>query len=180
MQGHPAAKPPFVTLPAFYPKQATSMNTLDIIFVCLTGFFLIRGLFRGMFTEIAAVGGVIGGFIAANIWYADVAPYVGRFIENSSWVGVISYALVFLGVIFGVSIIASLLTKLFDATPAAWFNHLGGGILGGAKGILICCVVLTAVTYFMPRAEFVRNSMTAPYLEQTTSFLQQFLPDKAF
>ncbi len=156
------------------------MNSLDIIFIIITGFFLIRGLFRGLITEVGAIIGVVGGFLAANAYYDKAAPYVGKVITDSSWVGIASYAGIFLGVILLTSIIAAILHKIIGATPAAWLDHAVGLALGGLKGVLICCVLLACITYFLPRAEFVQNAKTVPYLRQATVFLQQFMPQRSY
>lgn len=156
------------------------MNSLDIIFIVITGFFIIRGLFRGLITETGAIFGVVGGFLIANNYYTEAAPYVSKIISDSSWVGIASYAGIFLGVIIISSIIAAILHKIIGATPAAFLDYAGGLLLGGVKGTLICCVLLACITYFLPQAEFVQNSQTAPYLRQATVFLQQFMPERPY
>lgn len=156
------------------------MNSLDILFIVIAGFFLIRGLFRGLVTEIGALIGVVGGFLLANAYYDKAAPYVGKVITDSSWVGIASYAGIFLGVILLTSVIAAILHRLLNATPAAWLDHAAGLVLGGLKGVLICCVLLACITYFLPNAEFVRSAKTVPYLRQATTFLQQFMPQRPY
>ncbi|GFM35798.1 colicin V biosynthesis protein [Desulfovibrio psychrotolerans] len=156
------------------------MNALDITFIVITGFFLIRGLFRGLITEMGAIVGVIGGFLAANAYYAQAAPYVSTVIADSAWAGIAAYAGIFIGVIIGTSLLAAILHKLIGATPAAWLDHFSGLLLGGVKGVLICTVLLACITYFMPNADFVYNSQTAPYLQQTTAFLRQFMPERLY
>jgi len=158
----------------------TSLNSLDIIFVVIVGFFLIRGLFRGLVTELGAIIGVVGGFLLANRYYTEAMPYVNKVITDESWVGIVSYAGVFLGVILLTSLLAAVIHTIIGSTPAAWLDHLAGLLLGGLKGVLICCVLLACITYFLPNAEFVTNSKSVPYLQQATSYLQQYIPERSF
>lgn len=156
------------------------MNSLDIVFIVIVGFFLVRGLFRGLVTELGALFGVVGGFLLANRYYPEAEPYVSKIISDSSWVGIASYAGVFLGVILITSLLAAVIHTIIDSSPAAWLDHLAGLLLGGLKGVLICCVLLACITYFLPKAEFVTNSKAVPYLQQATTFLQQYIPEKTF
>lgn len=156
------------------------MNILDIIFAVIAGFFFLRGLFRGLVVEVAAIAGLVGGFFLANNYYAEAAPYVAKVISDSSWIGVVSYLTILIGVVLITSLIATGLDKLLDSSPAAWLNHAGGGLIGAAKGLLLCCILLTAMVRFMPWADFLRESTVAPHLHHATSFLGQFMPDRPF
>lgn len=156
------------------------MNILDIIFAVFAGYFFLRGLFRGLIVEVAAIAGLIGGFFLANTYYAEAAPYVSMVLTDSSWIGVASYLTILIGVILLTSLVATGLDKLIDSSPAAWLNHLGGGFIGAAKGALLCSILLTALVRFMPWADFLRESTFAPYLHHVAHFLGQFLPDRPF
>ncbi len=155
------------------------MNALDIFFIIVIGFFLIRGLFRGLVTEAGAILGVVGGFLIANAYYEKAEEYIKVLLPDSSWIGVISYVAVFLGIIILTSLAAALLHKLIGASPVAWLDHAIGLLLGGLKGVLICCVLLACVLFFLPDAEVLRTSRIAPYLQLVTDALLRLMPARA-
>ncbi|OBQ51580.1 CvpA family protein [Halodesulfovibrio spirochaetisodalis] len=151
------------------------MNYLDIIFIIITGFFCIRGFFRGLVLETASIAGVIGGFILANNYYRQLATHLDAFI-SPKWTGVAAYGLIFIGVLILVAIISGLLRKIIGAAGAAWLDYSFGGVLGGAKGILLCCIILAFILHFFPASQAVQSSMLVPHLSTVTDMLRQFIP----
>ena len=153
-------------------------NYLDIAFLAVLGLFTLRGLFRGLVEEVAGLVGVIGGFWLANRHHADAAAYVGRVVEDPAWVGVLSYVVVFLGVLLVVSIVARIIRKLLVLSFAGWLDHLAGGAVGVAKGAIICSILLAVLMHFLPDASFVRDSRVIPHLAKVTSFIKGYLPQQ--
>lgn len=151
------------------------MNYLDIIFIVIAGFFCIRGFFRGLILEITSIAGVVGGFILANNYYEQLAIHLESLV-SPKWASVASYALIFIGVLVIAAIISALLRKLIGATGAAFLDHALGGVLGGAKGLLLCCIILAFVLHFFPNAESVQTSVVVPHLSVVTDMLRQFIP----
>lgn len=152
------------------------MNYLDLIFILITGFFCVRGFFRGLILEITSIAGVIGGFILANNYYEQLAPHLATVI-SPKWADVTAYALIFIGVLLAAAIISSLLRKIIGAAGAAWLDYTFGGVLGGAKGVLLCCIVLAFILHFFPYSETVQTSIVVPHLSSVTDMLRQFIPE---
>ena len=155
------------------------MNTLDIAFLVVIAFFLLRGLYRGLLVEVASLAGVVLGFFLANRYYLDVSVLAKEFIANPAWAETISYLLIFVACVVLVTLLAKVLKKLLALTLTAWLDHFMGCIIGLAKGAVICCVVLLIleVSFREPYPAFLRDSQLRPYLEQVSDFLKQFLPD---
>lgn len=151
------------------------MNYLDLIFIVITGFFCVRGFFRGLILEATSIGGVVGGFILANNYYEQLAIHLESFIDHQ-WVGVAAYALIFIGVLLAVAIVAGILRKIIGAAGAAWLDYSFGGVLGGAKGLLLCCIILAFTLHFFPNAQVVQTSIIVPHLSLVTDMLRQFIP----
>ena len=151
------------------------MNYLDVIFILITGFFYIRGLFKGLILEFASIAGLIGGFILANTYYKQIAVHIESFLDPK-WSGIAAYALIFLGVLLGVAVVAGLLRKVIGAAGVAWLDYFLGGALGGAKGILLCSIILAFIMHFFPQTEILHTSRIAPHLSMITDLLRQFIP----
>ncbi|SIN69659.1 CvpA family protein [Halodesulfovibrio marinisediminis] len=152
------------------------MNYLDLLFIVIAGFFCIRGFFRGLILEVTSIAGVVGGFILANNYYEQLAIHLESLIDPK-WANVASYALIFIGVLVVAALISALLRKLIGATGAALLDYTLGGVLGGAKGVLLCCIILAFVLHFFPNAEHVKTSIFVPHLRIVTDMLRQFIPD---
>ncbi|WP_290922396.1 CvpA family protein [Halodesulfovibrio sp.] len=151
------------------------MNYLDLIFIVIAGFFCIRGFFRGLILETTSIAGVVGGFILANNYYEQLSIHLEPLIDPK-WAGVASYALIFIGVLIAVAIIGGLLRKIIGAAGAALLDYTLGGILGLAKGALLCCIILAFALHFFPNAQVVQTSAIVPHLSIVTDILRQFIP----
>lgn len=155
------------------------MNILDVIFALIGGFFLIRGLFRGLMIEVAAVAGLVGGFFLANAYYAQAVPYLSSFV-SAGWVEIVSYVLIFLGVMVLSTLIAIGLRNVLEATGGGLIDNIGGGVVGFAKGLIICLVIFAVLNRFVPDMQFMRDSKIAPYLVRTSDFVEQYIPENTF
>ncbi len=154
------------------------MNILDVIFLLLAIFFLLRGLYRGLILEVSAFIGAGAGFFLANAYHRTLTPYVSKAISNTGWVGTISYLLIFIAVIILFSLLASAAKKYLTISFTKVLDRVAGGTVGLAKGILISCVLLMVFKQYFPDARFLDQSRFRPYLEGPSEFLSDFLPTK--
>jgi membrane protein required for colicin V production len=154
------------------------MNILDVIFLLLAVFFLLRGLYRGLILEVSAFIGAGAGFFLANAYHRALTPYVSKAISNTGWAGTISYLLIFIAVIILFSLLASAAKKYLTLSFTKTLDRLTGSAVGLAKGLLICCVLLMVLSRYFPDARFLSQSRFAPYLEGPSEFLGDFLPNK--
>ncbi len=154
------------------------MSVLDIFFVIVLVFFLLRGLYRGLFLEIASIVGLVAGFLAANRFYMDVYPWVQQIINSQEWAQIVSYAGVFLLVLVAVLILGSFLRSLLRMVMLGWLDTLGGGLFGLLKSGFICSLVLLLLTVVLPKDhELIANSKIAPYVFEFTNNLAAYLPE---
>jgi len=154
------------------------MNALDIFFVVVLGFFLFRGIYRGLVLEIASIGGLVAGFLAANRFYMDVYPWVNEIINSETWSQIISYLSIFLGSMAAVALLAFFLRSLLRMIMLGWLDRLGGGLLGFIKAGLICSISLLLLTVFLPAEhDLVADSQIAPYFFELTESLAGYLPE---
>jgi membrane protein required for colicin V production len=153
------------------------MNLLDIFFLILIAAFCIRGLFQGILKGIASIAGVFLGFWCANIYHADVTPYVRPYMSNQQTAETAAYILTVLVVALVVWLIIRGFAKLLQVAMLSWADRLLGGVFGAVIGLLICSLILLALTTFAPKAKFVQESRTAPYIGQATVFASEFVQD---
>ena len=53
------------------------MNTTDLVLIVLGGYFIVRGLFRGLSGELLSLISVIGGFYCVFTFYVRNCQYAG-------------------------------------------------------------------------------------------------------
>ncbi len=153
------------------------MNSLDIIFLSITAFTLVRGLFRGLVKEFASIFGLIFGFLIANQYYDQLSQFAQRLISNPKYAAIASYILLFLMALAAIICLGHILRKFLEIVMLGWLDRLGGTLLGLGKGALLCCLILFLLTLFLPpTAQIFSNSITTPYLSRFSQNLSSLVP----
>ena len=114
------------------------MSAADIIIIIVIAFFAIKGLICGLIKEAAGIAAILVGlFLAVNFsgWLSDWILEKGWF--DPKYLEIISFTIIFLGVILLVILLSKLLDKFADAISLNWLNKLAGFVFGGCKGALI-------------------------------------------
>lgn len=120
---------------------------LDLLFLLLISFAVIKGFQRGLIVGIFSFVAVIVGLAAAIKLSAVVADYLG---ENTTvskqWLPVLSFIIVFIGVVLLIRLAANLLQKSVEAIMMGWVNRLGGIILYVAIYTVVYSILLFYAT----------------------------------
>lgn len=146
-----------------------AMNPFDILILVILGYSLIRGLFRGLVKEVSSVIGVFGGFYAAYTYYQNVAGLLSGLIQDISYLNILSFLIIFCGVLIVVSVLGIIIKYLMNITFLGWIDRIGGVVFGLAKGILIVSVLFISLTAFLPKGSaFIKNSVLAPHVSWTS------------
>jgi len=114
------------------------MCAADIIIIIVILFFAIKGLICGLIKEAAGIVAILAGlFIAINFseWLSNWILEKGWF--DPKYLEIISFTIIFLGVILLVIVMSKMLNKFADAISLNWLNKLAGFVFGGIKGALI-------------------------------------------
>ncbi|WP_457572279.1 CvpA family protein [Desulfovulcanus sp.] len=153
------------------------MNSLDIFFIIVLAFFLLRGIFRGLIQEISSIVGLFLGFFLANKYYSVALPYVTKIIPNNNWGQITSYMAIFFGTMALTLMLSIALKSLLKLAMLGWLDRIGGGSLGLIKACLICSITLLVLTSFLPtKTQFIHESKLAPYVHNVSKILGNFLP----
>lgn len=114
------------------------MSAADIIIIIIIVFFAIKGLICGLIKEAAGIAAILVGlFIAVNFsgWLTNFILEKGWF--DPKYIEIISFTIIFLGVIILVIVLSKLLNKFANAISIQWLNKLAGLAFGCIKGALI-------------------------------------------
>ena len=150
-------------------------DIFDLIIVLILVFFGTRGFISGFVGEVAGLVSLLGGFWAAHHYHALLAPRL-TLIVDPSWRVIAAYVLIFLGVIISVAILARILQKILSFSFVSWADKLAGGMLGLAKGILLCSLALLFLQKFFAGAPFMQHSRVLPYFNALMIQVHGWLP----
>ncbi|MBQ9407340.1 MAG: CvpA family protein [Desulfovibrio sp.] len=151
-------------------------DIFDLVMILLLMGFTIRGFLHGFVEEIASLVSLLGAFWAAHQYHAALAPRL-TFIAEPAWRTIAAYVAIFFLVVVGVAIVARLVQKALSAIPfVPWANKVAGGMLGLAKGVLLCALILLVLQKFFADAPFMRQSRVLPYFNALMAQMHDWLP----
>ena len=120
------------------------MNTFDIIIAGLLLFGFVRGLFKGLFVEIASLVALIGGVYGAMHFSFYASDFLHQQVNwDENYISLAAFALTFIGIVIVVSLAGKLLTKIASFAALGFLNKLLGGVFGLIKIALILSVILS-------------------------------------
>jgi membrane protein required for colicin V production len=120
------------------------MNSFDIIIVVLLLFGFIRGLFKGLFLEIASFIALIAGIYGAMHFSHFIKNIlVPRVTWEEKYITLVSFAITFIVIVLVITFIGKLFTKIADFASLGILNKLLGGIFGTLKiGFVLSLIFL--------------------------------------
>lgn len=155
------------------------MNPFDITAIVILGYCLIRGFFRGLIKELAAIVGVVGGYYTGNLYYQDLEAFLSRWIHAPDYLNLISFLIIFCVVLIAVSILGVVIKYLLKIAFLGWIDRFFGLCFGTAKGVLIVAVLLFLATTFLPRSTpLMRDSHLAPYVTVIAENMTRIIPQE--
>lgn len=119
------------------------MNIIDIIIAVLLIIGFVRGIFKGLFVEIASLLSLVLGIYVATHFSYFVGDYLANLVSwEERYIKLASFAITFLIVVLGISLLGKIFTKIADAAALGLLNKFLGGAFGTLKYALIISVVL--------------------------------------
>ncbi len=152
------------------------MITLDILIAVFLLFGLIRGIFKGLFVEIASTVALIAGIYGAYLFSGTVAGYLKTRINwDENTIKITAFAITFAIIVLVISLSGKLLTKIAGAVHLGWVNK----IAGGAFGLLKKALILSALFLVLEKFDTVFPVIGAKQKEQSVLYLpvKNILPE---
>lgn len=150
----------------------TDIPTLDLIVVIVIALSAFIGAARGLVREVLSLVIWVAAFVGAYYFGPPVDDWLDL---DWGFANVAGYVAVFAAVLVLGSLCKNLLARLVEATGLTGIDRTLGLAFGGARGLLICLVVLVAVRPFAEHADWWRSSFTRPVLVQFEDELVGFL-----
>ena len=152
------------------------MNYLDIIIAIILLLFGFKGFRKGLIIEVVTLVAFAVGIYGAMHFSDFTAEHLQDFMEiNPKYLNTIAFVLTFVLLVIGVNLLGRWVTSLVKAMNLNFWNKLGGGVFGLAKGLLLCStfvLVLNNMQWLGVIKEEVRKeSLLYPYVEKTVPYL---------
>lgn len=148
------------------------MSAFDIFLLIPLGIGAVKGFQRGLVLEVASllafVLGAVGGLALLNDAIPLVRHYVG---EAFGLLPLVSFLLVFVGIVWGVHLLGSFVKKAVHLTPLGLLDNLGGGAAGVLKWVLGLSLLLHGVGLAglqLISPSLVADSQVLPLVRQAT------------
>ena len=119
------------------------MNFIDFFIVVPLAWGLYKGFTRGLITEAASLV-AFGGGVWGGIHFSDFMAHTlsSTFGWQSKYMPVISFALVFLGIIILVFFLSKLILRMVDGIALSGINKILGAVFGTLKFALLLSVII--------------------------------------
>jgi membrane protein required for colicin V production len=163
-----------------------SVELVDWIAGAILVVAILRGLFLGLIRQVVS----IASLLAAAVVVRRYTPEVASWMERSSHGGIqpalapwLAGAALALGTLLAGALLGRLLRR---GVQMAWLglpDRLGGALLGAAEGVLVCAILLLALTSLVGRDSSLvagsRSIAALERLEQIADRVSPRLPDVA-
>jgi len=141
------------------------MNLLDVIIIACMVFLIVRGIFRGFIREVGSLAGVILGIWLASLYQPQMTDFLKPFLPTGKFLPLISFALIFLGILVFCNVVGWLLKKLVKKIFLGWADRTLGAALAVLKGVIITYFAIVLLTFFVPsKSNIIAESRLAPII----------------
>ncbi len=126
-----------------------SVNIIDLVLLVPLLFFAYQGFHKGLIIEVASLAALVLGLYFA-FFFSDFAADMlnDQFTMNEKYVGVLSFIMTFIVVIFLVITVGKIVQKFIDILLLGFLNKLAGAAFGALKGALLLSVLIFVINYF--------------------------------
>lgn len=143
------------------------MNYFDVLVLIILTYGFFSGFFKGFVVEIAGMLALIFGLLGSFKFSNVLGNIIEVFIDwDSKTVQIISFILLFILIIYSISLFAKMITKTLKLIALSWLNQ----ILGGFFGFLKWAVVLSAFTLIINEVNKIITIFSDFNLEDSYSY----------
>ncbi|MDR2724489.1 MAG: CvpA family protein [Candidatus Adiutrix sp.] len=151
---------------------------LDIALLVILGYFLLRGLFRGVVKEVVAVLGLFVAFWVAGVYWDLAEMHLKPLFDMRGQRGISAFIIIFTVVYFFTGMISIFMDHIVKVTISPVVSGLLGAVVGMIKGILVCGILMSGAQVFLkPGEPFFATSQLWPYLKPVTAQALAWMPE---
>jgi membrane protein required for colicin V production len=157
----------------------SNLTFYDLLVLGLLLLLVARGLWVGFLKQIISLVALYFGYIVASQYHDRLFPFLRDLSGNPKVVFFASYALVFVATYILAVFAGKGLHYVVKVTMAGWFDHLLGGFLGLAKGVLLIVLMhMVLGTVLAPENELLRSCETCDELNAATGLALELVSNE--
>lgn len=123
------------------------MSYLDYIILAVIAIFTIKGLFRGIISEVMGLAGLVGSLILATKYMSNAAAWIAGYVNiPPALTTLLGFLLVFVACQFSVQLIIHFLHRVVQYTFMTWLDKLAGSVIGFLKGAVIISLLALLIS----------------------------------
>lgn len=136
------------------------MNALDTTLVVIIAVFAIRGMFRGLITELTVLVALITGYILGFRLLLPVSVFlIGLFPSLPPFAAkIIAFAIVFVSVNIVLRMGAKALNKFASVASMQGLNRFAGGLFAAAKAAFFISIVFIGLE-LLPFTNYIKQNI---------------------
>lgn len=143
------------------------MNMLDIIVLICLGYGLIRGLIKGFIVEVSGVIALFFGILGAFKFTSSFTPFILNIVDlDPNIVLGICFLILFVGIVYGISLLAKMITKTLQIIALGFLNRIMGGLFGLIKWL----VIVSSLIFVFNQIESVISLIPQAYIEESIAY----------
>jgi membrane protein required for colicin V production len=132
------------------------MNLIDILLLIPCLWFGYQGFNKGLVISMATLL-ALGIAIWAAIHFSDLIAELVRTHINEEYEGLISFSIIFIGVVILVMLLGKLLEKTVNMTKLTLIDKIGGAAFGVCKVLLLVSVIFMVFERFDQKYDLMDN-----------------------
>ncbi len=143
------------------------MNWVDAVMLAFLALSVLVGLWRGLAREMLGLAAWVVAALLATRYYGWAVPFADRFVEDGVIADVLAFTAVFVVILIGLSIAASLLSRLVRLSLLGGIDRVLGaafGLVRGAAFLVLAYILFAAALPGPDWPDPVRHASALPYL----------------
>jgi membrane protein required for colicin V production len=154
------------------------VNGFDIVLLVLACVLVLVGMVKGLVRILIGIAALVFAFALAARYHRPLADRMGGMEIGAEPAMLISWVLIFIGVMLAGGVIAFLVRRLLKAAMLSWADRLAGAALGLVAATLAAGLLVLPVIAYSPGGERVlRGSVLAPYVTVVADLATTLVPD---
>lgn len=165
------------------PDFLDGVNLVDAALLTVLVVSVLLGILRGLVFEVMSLAGWLVAYATAYIYAPQLPPlwssssFPGDAATSSTVMPLVSFGLVFAGVLIAWNLLSHLVRLLVRATPLSGIDRVLGSVFGGARGVLLLLAVAVVVALTpWSKARAWQESVIVPRLNEAIVSIKPLLP----
>lgn len=142
------------------------MGLVDVAILVLLGFFLVKGILRGLLKEVCSLLGLVLGGVFAFSFHLPLAQHLQKSFDLPAQLCVWgSFLAIFLLVVIIFALLGFVLSRFVKLIFLGGFNRLSGALFGLVQGVVLTSMIVLALnSAVVPNSarKLMRKSELAP------------------